>query len=498
MLSKRFSPSSSASSISSLVGTGLVAVLLAGCMVGPTYQAPVPTATAAYRNASQVLEPEELAWWRRFSDPALDELERQAVGGNLDLRQAAARVRVARVQSRIAGARTLPSVATAAQASRTQLSKNSSIADIAQALPKGGPVGLPGSDITSYQLGLDASWELDLFGGDRRAVEAAQAREGAALWGARDAQVILAAEVARSYFQYRLAEARLRLADQRAAEQGESLQAVVARAHNGLVSTIDQRRAEQRLAATAAARQALAADREAQLQALAVLLAQPAALIERRIGAALAVSPTLDVPAGLPSDLLRRRPDVRAAERRLAAATADIGVATADLYPKLTLTGGFDLVSTHLASLFEGDSFQPTGAARLAFPLFDGARRGIVDLRKAQRDEAYAAYQAVVLTALRDVEVALSRLRADRARAAELAAAETAAGDADVLAGVQQRAGLTGSLERFSAQDDWIAARDALAQADAQVRLDIVALNKALGGGWTETDTMQTGANDER
>ena len=103
-----------------------------------------------------------------------------------------------------------------------------------------------------------------------------------------------------------------------------------------------------------------------------------------------------------------------------------------------------------------------------------------------------------MLTALRDVEVALSRLRADRARAAELAAAETAAGDADVLAGVQQRAGLTGSLERFSAQDDWIAARDALAQADAQVRLDIVALNKALGGGWTETDTMQTGANDER
>jgi NodT family efflux transporter outer membrane factor (OMF) lipoprotein len=467
----------------------LAGLMVSACAVGPAYVAPQPATPPAFRNAADAAADDGTAWWARFGDPVLDGLVSEAAAANLDVKQATARVLQARVQARIAGAKDGPTVTASGQASRTRLSKNGSIAEIAKSLPTGGAIGLPGSDITNYQTGLDASWELDLFGGDSRAVEAAQARGQGAEWTVRDVKVSLTAEVARAYFQYRLVQARLVLTDRRAAEQRDSLATVAARIHNGLATTIDQRRAEQRLAATAAARQALLADREAQLQALAVLLAQPASAIESRLGAAAADADAPPVPAGLPSELLRRRPDVRAAERRLAAATADIGAATADLYPKLTLTGGLDLVSSSLGSLISLNSLQPSAAARLAFPLLDGGvRRATVDLRGAQRDEAYAAYQGVVLAALRDVEVALSRLTADRARLTDLAAAEAASQDAYDTAGVQQRAGLTGSLELFTAQDDWISAQDAIAQAQAQVLLDVVALGKALGGGWAGND----------
>lgn len=470
----------------------VAALLVTACTVGPDYAAPEMT-VPAFRNAGvpgpSAGTADTSAWWAGFGDMTLNALISTALAANPDLRQAAARLRQARIQTRIATGRTRPSVDASAQGSYTYLSENGSLAEIAANLPSGGPVGLPGNDLSLFQTGLDASWELDLFGGNRRSIEGALAREEAAAWTARDASVILAAEVARTYFEYRLADMRLTLAERTIATRRQSLDLAAVRGRNGLVSTIDQRRAEQGLAVAAAAQRSLVADREAQLQALAVLLAEPAASLERRLGAAAMTTAMPEVPAGLPSDLLRRRPDIRAAERRLAAATADIGVAIADLYPRFSLTGGLGLVSTALGSLFSPDSLQPTAAARLIFPMFDGGvRRASVDLRRAQRDEAHAVYQAVILGALRDVEVALSRLSADRARLADLSAAEAASRDAFESAGVQYRAGLTGGLDFFSAQDDWLSAQDAQARARAQVGLDIVALNKAMGGGWTETD----------
>lgn len=473
--------------------TAAVLLLVTACTVGPDYSAPQVAVPPAFRNGGAPGPSEAAdatsAGWAQLGDPALNALVSTALAANLDIRQAAARLRQARIQARIAVGRTQPSVDASAQGSYTYLSRNGSLAEIAGNLPSGGPIGLPGNDVSLFQTGLDAAWEMDLFGGDRRSVEAARGRLDAAEWTARDASVSVAAEVARVYFEYRLAETRLALAERKLATQRQSLDLAVARSRNGLASSIDQRRAEQRLAATAAGQRTLLADREARLQALAVLVAQPAATLERSLGAVSMATDTPHVPAGLPSDLLRRRPDIRAAERRLAAATADIGVATADLYPRLSLTGGISLVSTALGSLFSPDSLQPTAAARLIFPMFDGGvRRATVDLRRAERDEAYAAYQAAVLGALRDVEVALSRLSSDRARLADLSAAEAASRDAYDSAGVQYRAGLTGGLEFFSAQDDWLSAQDTQAQARAQVRLDIVALNKAMGGGWNEPD----------
>jgi outer membrane protein TolC len=184
--------------------------------------------------------------------------------------------------------------------------------------------------------------------------------------------------------------------------------------------------------------------------------------------------------------LLRRRPDIRAAERRLAAATADIGVATADLYPKLSLTGALQLVSRSLATLLESDSLFANGAGRLSLPLIGGGKRQTVALRRTQANKALIAYEAVIIGALRDVEDALTRLQADRRKVAELGASVAAAEDAADTAQVRQRHGLVPMTGVPEARQSWLADRDALAQAEAAAAQDEVALYKALGGGWDE------------
>jgi NodT family efflux transporter outer membrane factor (OMF) lipoprotein len=195
----------------------------------------------------------------------------------------------------------------------------------------------------------------------------------------------------------------------------------------------------------------------------------------------------VQVPAGLPSDLLQRRPDIRAAERQLAAATADIGVATADLYPKISLTGALQLASRSLSNLIESDSIQASSAGRLSVPLLGrGAKKATIRVRQAQADEALIAYRRDVLGALRDVEDALTRLDADRQRAAHLRAMATAAQDAADTAGVRYRNGLTPYLDVLEANQTLFSARDAQAQAEAAAAQDVVALYKALGGGWDD------------
>ncbi|MGH7027788.1 TolC family protein, partial [Brevundimonas sp.] len=270
--------------------------------------------------------------------------------------------------------------------------------------------------------------------------------------------------------------------------QTEALAFHQVRRRRGLTTTLDERRAERDIAAAAAARQDLIARRAAQTHALAVLLGRPPlALMAELAAPPTATSTPGAIPVGLPSDLLRRRPDVRTAERDLAAATADIGVAAADLYPSISLTGAVSLVSGSLSKLISADSIQPTAAAGLVLPLLDGGRRrATLDLRRTQAQEALLAYQAVVLVALKDVEDALSRLEADRAREAQFRAAEGAA--RDQLATVQARsnAGLATGLDLLAARASLLDASDGLAQARAATDQDVVALYKALGGGWDE------------
>jgi NodT family efflux transporter outer membrane factor (OMF) lipoprotein len=471
-------------------------LLLGGCTVGPDYRPPVVAVPASYagdhdasRTASDISR-----WWAAFGDPVLDDLIVRAQTGNLDVRQAAARVSEARAQERVVRARGGPSVNASAQAGYTRLSENSLPAGLAnlggggQPAGGGGGIGLPGEGFATFQAGFDASWELDLFGGQRRANEAAGARTEAAVWSARDAEVMLAAEVARTYQQYRALQRRIALADQTLAAQREQLDFARVRAKNGLVTTLDERRLQRDVEKASAMREDSLADADVHVHALGTLLGlAPAALAQELASPpTAAASAMVAIPPGLPSELLQRRPDIRAAERRLAAATADIGVATADLYPKLSLTGALQLASRSLATLLEADSLFANGAGRLSLPLIGGGKRETVALRKAQADEALLAYQAVVLGALREVEDALTRLDADRHKVEQLRASVAAAQDAADTAQVRQRNGLVPMADVPVAHQAWLADRDALAQAEAAAAQDEVALYKALGGGWDE------------
>lgn len=319
-----------------------------------------------------------------------------------------------------------------------------------------------------------------------------RARTDAAVWSQRDAEVMLAAEVANSYQQYRALQRRIAIADEALAAQRELLDFVKVRTANGLVTTLDERGQQRTIQALAAQRADLTAQADARLHALGTLLGLAPTALSVELAEAPAAAPVpIDVPAGLPSDLLQSRPDIRAAERRLAAATADIGVATADLYPKFSLTGALQLASRSLASLVDSGSILANGAARLSTPLLGrGAAKATVHVREAQADEALLAYQAGVLTASRDVEDALTRLDADRRRVDHLRVSTQAAGDAADTAGVRYRHGLTPYLDVLEARQTSLSARDTLAQAEAAAVQDEVALYKALGGGWDDRRLM--------
>ncbi|PTQ13175.1 Fis family transcriptional regulator [Sphingomonas oleivorans] len=469
-----------------------VSLALSACTAGPDYHAPAPIVPASFGSGDAGAPQQDMSgWWRRLGDPLLDGLVARAMAANLDVRQAASRIAGARAQERIAGAGSRPQLGASAQGSYIRLSKNSNIAEIAGAgtgTPDFGSAGLPGSDFATYQAGFDASWEIDLFGGTRRAVEAARARSQAAEWSLRDAQVLLAAEVGSAYLRYRAFDRRIAIADAQLRDGRMLLDFVNTRVRNGLATSLDARRQEREIARVAADREGLVAEREAELHALGVLLGQaPLAFADELRRRAPAPVAPLSVPPGLPSELLLRRPDIRAAERHLAAATADIGVAAAALFPKITLSGAVNLVSTSLAHLLSIDSLQPNGAGRIGLPLLDGGRRrGAVALREAQAGEAWLGYQKTVLAALRDVEDALSRLEADRRREVQLAASDAAARDALETARVQYRHGLVPFIDMLDAQNALGSAEDMLAQARAATAQDIVSLYKALGGGWNE------------
>lgn len=475
----------------------LPALMLGGCMVGPNYRAPETATPAHYGEVA----PDQAnlpggsvdGWWRVYQDPELDRLVDSALAANLDVKTAAARIAAARAQERIARAALFPSANADGQVQSQRFSKNAGLSSLAGAFgggasggQPGGGIALPGGFVTTYSAGFDASWELDFFGGARRGVQSARARTEAALWNGRDAQVSLVAELVDDYFQVRLAQAREAVARAEVDRQTRNLGIVEKSTKVGLVPEGDTIRQRAQLAVAQASIEPIVAEGKSEMHAIAVLLARtPDSLILElsQPGAMLPTPPM--VPPGLPSDLLRRRPDIRAAERNLAAATADIGVATADLYPRISLTGVANLISTSLASLFSADSAQVTGAAKATFPILDfGRRKGVVAQRKAAADEAYYDYQRTVLEAFKDVEDALVRIRAEQQRNAQL---RSGVADAERgLAAVDARytTGLVDLTAVLDAQQSVLQDRDQLAQSDAQLRRGLVSLYKALGGGW--------------
>lgn len=479
--------------------------LLGACAVGPDYhppEMPLPQAfSAASAAPAREAAPADLSsWWERFDDPVLTSLIVRALAGNLDLKSAVSRIRAAREQEIIAGAAGLPQLNADASVNRTRISQNSGISEFAnlfgggqgggQSGAPGGAasgIGPPGTAFTVYSLGFDASWELDVFGGVRRSIEQARAASEQAIWAARDSEVTLAAEVAHDYLTLRVLQREAAIAREEIARQQETLALIGARRRFGLVTELDVREQQTQLAASQAALPDLHAQIAAQVHALGVLLGQaPEALAPQLAPVKGLPERPPSVPAGLPAELLRRRPDIRAAERALAGTSAAIGVAVADLYPKLDLTGALDLVSIDLSHLLEASSRQSSATGALSWPIL--ARRQIhANIRMAQeRDrQALYAYQSAVLRALQDVEDALTRYadeqRKNDALRRELSDAQSAAD----VALAQYKAGLTDFTPVLTAQGAVLNARTGLAQSDGALDTDLVSVYKALGGGWS-------------
>ncbi len=434
-------------------------ILLASCL-GPPYQRPQVAAPAQWEQTPMGVRtqqaPAAIQWWSSFGDATLDSLIHDALSNNYDLRAAAARLREARALRGITASRGKPQVDGSAIASRSR----------------------HGNDF--FDAAFDASWELDLFGGIRRDVEAAIAQVEASDESRLDLELSLAAEIARNYVELRGAQRRLDVLDARIQTLRDTLDMVRARQEGGLTNDLDVARSQALLEDTLAARPSLEYASTAAMHRLAVLTGRPPAHLTEQL------APHSNIPAapkaiaiGTPVDLVSRRPDVRRAERELAAATARIDVARADLYPRVALLGAFGRRSDDSVTETYG-SFGPA----LRWPLLTGGRvHAQIDAQRARRDQAEAAFHQSVLRAMEDVENSLASYGRDQRERDRLAEAVTAEARAVELAGACYRAGLDSFLAVLDAQRTLRDGEDRLAGAETRVAVSAVALCKALGGG---------------
>jgi multidrug efflux system outer membrane protein len=447
----------------------------AALAVGPHYTAPAPAPVVLLNAAPEAVSAAqpEAAWWRAFGDPVLDGLMQTALAGNLDLRIAEGRVREARALFKDARLDQFPRITSDAGYSRSK-----------EQTPG---FGTARTDIESADLGFDAAWEIDLFGHVRHSVEAARADAGAADADARDARVTVAAEVARNYFALRGAQARLAVARQNAGTQNETLRLTQVRFQVGNGDPVDVDSAKARLSATEATIPQLVTEEARANYRLAVLTGQrPGALNSQLVALATAPAPLVTpLPIGEASDFLRRRPDVQAAERRLAAETARTGVATADLFPRIKVTGFIGLLSGDVSTLFSHGAEAWSVAPSITWPALDMAgAHARLRAQQARGDSSLASYDQTVLRAIEDLENALVSYRQQQLQIVSLAQQVQASRRAAGLARIRYKEGGLDFLVLLDAERTALAAEDALTVAQTSANTDVVAIYKALGGGW--------------
>jgi NodT family efflux transporter outer membrane factor (OMF) lipoprotein len=462
----------------------------AGCAVGPDYRqssAAAPAHWSATLGGGETPAPAEAtAWWRTFNDPELDSLIDRAVRANPDLRIAQARVREARAQYGIAAAALAPSADASGADSRQQVSHHQ---------PVIGSVPLPPStpfDNQVYQAGVDASWEIDVFGGRRREVEAARAEVGASESDQRATLMVLLGDVARNYIDVRGYQRRLGIAAENIGAQRQGVAIARDRFAHGLATDLDVEESSTLLAQTQAEVPALEEAMQASMHRLGVLLGQePGALLaELSARAPIPAAPEV-VPVGLPSDLLLRRPDVRRAEQRLMAATANIGVATSDLFPKFYLTGAAGYQSVSAGDWFSSaSSFWSIGPS-VQWKIFDAGRvRANIRVQNARQEEALAAYERTVLTAFEEVENGLVSYANEQVRRQSLEDAVASSRRSLDLANRLYTVGLTDFLRVLDAERSLYDAEDRLAQSDKAISGNLIALYESLGGGWQKYERV--------
>ncbi len=454
---------------------------LSSCTVGPDYQGALPADTAAPFTGPGVNSSatgDLTTWWRKFNDSKLNSLVGRALAANQDLKIAASRVAEAKAARRVARADLFPQVSAGGDASRS----NNSVA--AASIPAFA------TDIThnSFNLNLDASWEADIFGGTRRNVEAATRDVQAAAENARDVQVGLVSEVASAYLELRGYQARKNVAERNLKSQRDTLELTQSRQAAGVANDLDVARAEAQTEATAAAIPQYEALLRRSIYRLGVLLGGTPGSVEAELIASKAqpIAPPA-VPVGLPSDLIRRRPDVRRSERQLAAATARIGVATADLYPKFAITARTGLSALEADELFKGNAGLWSLGPSLNWPIFTAGKiRGNIAVQTARQEQAALSFEKSVYLALEDVEASLISFGQEQKRYASLTRAVSATRRASSLADDRYKAGLENFLTVLEANRQLLAAEDAQVSSQTQVSLNLVGLYKALGGGWGE------------
>ncbi|HSE86146.1 MAG TPA: efflux transporter outer membrane subunit [Candidatus Binatia bacterium] len=471
------------------VATAALIFLAAGCAVGPDYQKPDLAVRAAWTEAQQkgvdVRSADLARWWSAFNDPLLNSLVERAVRSNLDLRLAEARIREARASRAVTASGAWPTVDVSGSYTRNRASDNAigAPAQGAVVAPSGGGANL---DQNLYRSGFDANWEIDVFGGVRRSVEAADATLEATVEDRRDVLVTLLGEVAKNYidlrgFQRQLAVARVNLKTQQ-----DTLELTQVRFQAGLASDLDVAQQEAQVNTTASQIPTLESSLKQAAYGLDVLLGlEPGGLWNELAKETEIPGLPPEVLVGLPSDLLRRRPDIRRAERQLAAATAQVGAATADLFPKFFLTGVAGLQSVSASDWINGGSRFWSIGPRITWPVFDAGRiRANIEVRNAQQEQALTQYEKSILNAFRDVETALVNYANEQARYRSLTEAVAANRRAVTMANELYIRGLNDFLNVLDTQRSLYVTESALTQSQATMATNLVALYKALGGGW--------------
>jgi len=463
------------------------------CAVGPDYVPPDISAPRAWHTelrggvVSEASDPRALAeWWETLEDPVLSSLIGQAVEGNLDLEQARARVREARARLGITRAGLFPTLEArgSGNVNHKRLHEGES------------------TESWRHSEVLDAGWELDLFGGTRRSVEASEADLEAGREDLRDVLVSLLSETALSYVEIRVTQARLMTAEANLKAQEDTWQMAQWRFEAGLTTQLDVEQARYNLESTRSQIPPLRSSLEAARNRIAVLLGERPGEVHPELDKPAAVPvPPLGVAVGVPADLLRRRPDIRRAERRLAAQTARIGEATAELYPKFSLLGSIGLETLSTAGLSSAASRAATLGIgpSVSWAIFRaGAVRKNIEVQNALQEQALVQYESTLLSALEEVENALTAYAEEQERRKALAEAARAAGQAAELAREKYRAGLIDFSDVLEAERSLLSLQDREVESRGAVTANLVRLYKALGGGWTSRAPEDGGLSRSR
>jgi multidrug efflux system outer membrane protein len=456
---------------------------VSGCMVGPNYSPPQVSVPQAYHEsfvAETNQSPQDLSrWWQLFHDPQLDALIEEATLANYDLRLAEARVREARAETGVARSALFPSVDASGDYARQRLSQNVPNAFLARAAGQS-------LEQDFFNAGLDMNWELDIFGGTRRVLEASKADLAAAVETRRGVLITVIGDVGLSYLDLRGLQRQLGVARDNLRLQEQTVELTRDRFRAGLASELDTTRAEAQAADTRSLIPLFEQDIQRAIHRLGILIGKPPAELELQLSEPAPIPPAVPgIPVGLPSDLLRQRPDIRNAERQVEAATARIGVATADLFPRFFLTGSAGLQSVNSSDFFDaGSRFWSIGPS-VSWPIFTAGRiRQNIKIQNARQEEALILYEQTVLTSLEEVENALVACGKEQEHHQALVESEAANRRAVELADERYRSGLVDFLNVLETQRSLLAVQDDLARSDRTIDQNLVRLYKALGGGW--------------